>query len=286
MGMGLGDLHLHELPGMGFALVDQHPAIHLGSLAFQTPLQKMFRFGAHTLAEDRGHGTHPGCIARGGDFFLHGHDLFPALFLRLLGNIVVQVAGGGVLLMAIDEGTHVIETGLADERQHLEEIVLGLAGEPDDHGGANGNAGDEPADALQQAKMAVGRTAAAHAGQDAAGSMLQGDIDIGGDVGPLAHEAQKVVLDLVGVNIEEAHPFQRLDVGQCGQQLARAVSQAEIGSVVKGRTVTAESIAEIDAKDWPLARFEPTTKQIGGSLGLVVAGLLVTLTIARYGGDD
>jgi len=62
--------------------------------------------------------------------------------------------------------------------------------------------------------------------------------------------------------------------------------QPEVGSIVKGRTVTAETIADIDAKDWPLARFEPTTSQVAGSLGLVLAGLLVTLTIARYGGDD
>lgn len=59
-----------------------------------------------------------------------------------------------------------------------------------------------------------------------------------------------------------------------------------VGSLVKGRVVTVESVKEIDPKDWPLVRFDPTAGQVATSLGLAIAGLVVTLGIARYGGDD
>ena len=62
--------------------------------------------------------------------------------------------------------------------------------------------------------------------------------------------------------------------------------EPEIGSVVKGQAVTAETVGEIDPKDWPLLRFDPTAGELGGSIALLVAGLAVTLTIARYGEQE
>ncbi len=61
--------------------------------------------------------------------------------------------------------------------------------------------------------------------------------------------------------------------------------EPKIGSVVKGRVVSAETRHEIDPKDWPLLRFDPTAGQIGSSIGLVIAGLAVTLAIARFGDE-
>ena len=57
----------------------------------------------------------------------------------------------------------------------------------------------------------------------------------------------------------------------------------EPGDVVKGRTVTAASLAEIDPEDWPLERFTPTPLQAGASVLLVLLGLGATLAIDRIG---
>jgi len=58
------------------------------------------------------------------------------------------------------------------------------------------------------------------------------------------------------------------------------------GDVVKGHPVTAANLAEIDREDWPLARFDPSGGQVGGSLALVAGGLLATLAIGRLSRDE
>jgi len=57
----------------------------------------------------------------------------------------------------------------------------------------------------------------------------------------------------------------------------------EPGDVVKGRTLDAAAIAELEAEDWPLVRFPPSPAQAAGSLALVGLGLLATLAIDHLG---
>lgn len=59
--------------------------------------------------------------------------------------------------------------------------------------------------------------------------------------------------------------------------------EPQIGLTVKGQIVTAETISDIDAEDWPLERFSPSGMQIAGSLGLIVAGFGATMLIGRIG---
>ena len=47
-----------------------------------------------------------------------------------------------------------------------------------------------------------------------------------------------------------------------------------------------EDLNRIDPKDWPLQRFEPAAGQVAGAIGLVIAGLGVTLAIARFGDES
>lgn len=55
------------------------------------------------------------------------------------------------------------------------------------------------------------------------------------------------------------------------------------GDEIKGEVVTEESLPEIDPKDWPQRTFTPSVVQIAGAGGLVVAGFVATLGIARLG---
>ena len=58
----------------------------------------------------------------------------------------------------------------------------------------------------------------------------------------------------------------------------------QIGQVLGGRTVTAESLAALAAEDYPLVYFQPTPVQALLALLLVGAGLALTLLIGRIGG--
>ncbi len=58
---------------------------------------------------------------------------------------------------------------------------------------------------------------------------------------------------------------------------------AAVGEVVKGTVVTEEYLAELDPADWPLERFRPDPRQVGGSLLLIGLGLAATLAVDRFG---
>lgn len=57
-------------------------------------------------------------------------------------------------------------------------------------------------------------------------------------------------------------------------------------TVVKGRVVTAEWLAELEVEDWPSETFGPSGGQVAGSVLLVLAGFGLTLGVARLGGRD
>jgi putative membrane protein len=57
----------------------------------------------------------------------------------------------------------------------------------------------------------------------------------------------------------------------------------EVGEVFEGTVLSQEDLTEIDPEDWPVERFRPDTRQIGGSLLLIGLGLAATLAIDRLG---
>lgn len=65
----------------------------------------------------------------------------------------------------------------------------------------------------------------------------------------------------------------------------QGVAPAE-GTLVKGRVVTAETLAEIDREDYPTAFFSPTGIHLGGALGCILVGLATTSLISRFGGEE
>ncbi len=54
-------------------------------------------------------------------------------------------------------------------------------------------------------------------------------------------------------------------------------------TVVHGEVLTAEALAELEVEDYPTAYFSPDARQVGGALGFVLLGWLVTTLVARVG---
>ncbi|MFK8113091.1 MAG: DUF368 domain-containing protein [Rubripirellula sp.] len=57
-------------------------------------------------------------------------------------------------------------------------------------------------------------------------------------------------------------------------------------TVIKGKLVTEENFSDFDLEDWPTAFFSPSGGQVGGSIGLILLGLAVTVGVSKIGGDE
>ena len=65
-------------------------------------------------------------------------------------DLVFHLGGTGVFFTGVVEDAGTFELGVLDELEQFVEVRLGLAGEPDDEGGANGDARNASADALDE----------------------------------------------------------------------------------------------------------------------------------------
>jgi putative membrane protein len=64
------------------------------------------------------------------------------------------------------------------------------------------------------------------------------------------------------------------------------VGELDIGTEVKGQTVTAENRADFAIDDYPTEVFAPTAGQVGGALGLILAGFACSTGVALVGGTN
>ena len=58
------------------------------------------------------------------------------------------------------------------------------------------------------------------------------------------------------------------------------------GTVIKGRVMTPELIADLEPKDYPLEKFSPSGAQVGASIGLILAGFAIAQGVARIGRSE
>jgi putative membrane protein len=59
----------------------------------------------------------------------------------------------------------------------------------------------------------------------------------------------------------------------------------ELGSIFRGREVTAERLAELEPSKFPTEVFSPSVAQVAGALVLIALGYLLTTLVARLGQD-
>ena len=61
--------------------------------------------------------------------------------------------------------------------------------------------------------------------------------------------------------------------------------EPEPGDVIKGRVLSAGEAAAVPAEDWAIEVFSPGAAQVGGSIGLIGLGFVITLGVAHVGRD-
>jgi len=66
----------------------------------------------------------------------------------------------------------------------------------------------------------------------------------------------------------------------------RAPRQPDVGEVVRGQTVTAESLPDIKPEHWPTEGFTPTGGQWASAFALVLIGFACSVGVGMIGGED
>ena len=66
----------------------------------------------------------------------------------------------------------------------------------------------------------------------------------------------------------------------------RVAVEPQVGDVIKGQVVTAETAGTIEKEDWLTVSETPTPMQMAGSVGLILVGFGATVLIARVGNAD
>src|SRR4029079_14505361 len=120
--------------------------VDIRGLAFQFALPHQLMLGRRTVYEDRHVGPDPGRLAGGHDPLLQLHDAVAPPALDRGVDIVGDRMRPGAFFVRVGEHADVVEAGVADEAFQLGEFRLGLAGEADDEGRPQCDAGNPLAD--------------------------------------------------------------------------------------------------------------------------------------------
>ncbi len=113
-------------------------------------------------------------------------------------------------------------------------VGFGFAGEADDEGGADDDAGDDAAGLFDELEEDVSGAAALHGLEDGGAGVLEGDVEVFGDVGVAGDGFEEAGGDLVGVGVEEAEPAEAGEGGEGVEELGEAFGEAEIFAVAGG----------------------------------------------------
>ena len=129
-----GDAHVDEFADGGGA-GEEDAAVDVGGVGAGAGDFRGVHEGADGAADLRG-------ADFAGDALLEFHRALVAGLFHFHRELAVEFRGARTFLLAVGEDAEALETRALDEVEEGLEFLLGLAGEADDEGGADGDAGD------------------------------------------------------------------------------------------------------------------------------------------------
>lgn len=112
------------------------------------------------------------------DLVLHSHERTQTLLLNRLLDLVLHRRRGGARPLRVDEGVGRIVADLAQEVEHLLEILVRLAREADNEVRRQAHLGDSRADAAHEVAVRLHRVDAVHRLEDAVAAVLDRQMDV------------------------------------------------------------------------------------------------------------
>ncbi len=167
------------------------------------------------------------------DAALDRHQTALAIVNRARVHLIVELVARAGVFVGIGEHAQAVELRRLHKIAQRLEIGVGFAGKADDHAGADGDARNGVADALEQLQEKIAVRAALHALQNRGAGVLQRHVDILDQRLVLGDRVQQLLRDAVRIAIQKPHPFfvRRLNLRQPRHQLRQTVLQAQILAV-------------------------------------------------------
>ena len=149
-------------------------------------------------------------------------------------ELVFPLAGRSVLLLRIGKAAQPLKAHGAHKLAQLLKVLLSLAGETGNQGGAQHHARHLVADFLHQRAQRVKVSLAVHLFEHPAAGVLQGQVDVFDHLRLLRHDLQQAVGHPIRVAVQHPDPVEAVDLAQLGQQLIQRVLTVQVLTVFGG----------------------------------------------------
>ena len=159
-----------------------------------------------------------------------GHVLDAGAHLVVV-ELVVEAGSLGAFLVGVAEHPDDVEPGRDQEVAERRQVVVGLAGEPDDHVGADAGRGSDRPDPVEQSQEALGVAEPSHPSQHRAAGVLERQVEVRRDAGRARDRLDQPGPDLGGLEVGHPHPLDAVDGGDLRQQGLQEPQVAEVLSV-------------------------------------------------------
>ena len=227
---GGGDADTGHGAGAGEAL-DEDETVNLRGVAVGASDEYRLAVGAggsfDGLDEDGDLAADESIVDLSGNIRLQSHESFETFDFDGLGHLVRHGSGWSAVLGRVKEGAGAVEAGGGDEVEQLLELVVGLAGEADDEGGADGDVrhgGAEAGEGVEDHRDVVG---ALHTSEDGGAAVLKGDVEVVTDLRNGGHGFDEWLADASGIGVHKAEPGDlRNGGGELAEQGGKAIAVA------------------------------------------------------------
>ena len=183
------------------------------------PVSMAASAAAHSLDEHFFAAPDPGLVAGQGRAIDHRLETLEALG-HDLGRHELRLHGrGGYRTRREDERERAVVGRLGADGERLFEVVLGLAGEPDDDVGRHRQVVDRGPGRGEPFEVTRRRVAAAHGAQHAVAARLERKVQLLADLGRLGHGRDRFGPQVLGMRAGEAHALNPLDPTDGTQQV-------------------------------------------------------------------
>ena len=153
--------------------------------------------------------------------------------LSLLKRNMLHFRCRGALLRGEGENAGALDLGFEQEAAQLLKLILALAWQTGNKACAQNKSGDTAAQSFKQCAYIVARAVPVHGFQDLVIYMLDGYVQIFYYLGIGCDLVDKLIVELIGIGVMQAYPFNAVDLAYPAAKLCKAAFSVKIRAVAR-----------------------------------------------------